>query len=150
MKSLEWTATVNAVGEWNAIWITKADIGWISWGSLSELIRVLEKTVFGVKDGDKNMLFHLRKGSGMIWQAERLKYFYGLFFEKTLEHTLKMGLFQIAIRSWLFVYSSLSYLRIWTQSIVCVWEPGEPSLLRQLLAIICEWQLLEMLIRLMH
>lgn len=73
MKSLEWMATVNAIGEWNAVWITKADIGRISWGTLSELIgEVMEKTVFGARDRDKNMLFQLRKrGGNMIWQAER-------------------------------------------------------------------------------
>lgn len=44
----------------------------------------MEKTVFGARDGDKNMLFQLRKrGSNMIWQAERPCYtFMGDFVRK--------------------------------------------------------------------
>lgn len=35
----------------------------------------MEKTAFGARDRDKNMLLQLRKaGSCMIWQAERLCY----------------------------------------------------------------------------
>lgn len=110
--------------EWNAIWITKADIGWISWGTLNELIgEVVEKTAFGVRD----LSSEKRRKCYDMASRETLVYCYGLFCKKTQEYILKKGLFQIAIRSWLFIYSSLSYLRIWTQSTICVWESQETA-----------------------
>lgn len=166
MKSLEWTATGNAIGEWTAVWITKADIGWISWCTLSEFIgEVMEEADFGARDRDKNMLFQKRRKEYAFPQKRRKQYdmasretflyLYGWFCQNILGHILEMGLFQIAIRSWLFIYSSL-----WLSEDLnpvhhmCmrrgVTEPGDCRLLRHLLAIICEWQDLEVLIWLMH
>lgn len=85
-----------------------------------------EKTAFRARDREKSISAEKWRKQYDTASRETLSYLHGWFFKKIPEHILKMGLFQIAIRSWLYIPLS-SYLRIWTQYTICVWGEGWES-----------------------